>query len=341
MDYLSAGLQVVRSAIEETPGDFVFHFALFGQPIRVIFPDRQSGSRLTPALAHLGIPPVDPPALTICCRFQPGFSDINRRFPPPEKPGRPGEDIPFFDNGDIYLSLHRASGTLSFLDLRQNCAFYSAPDLGRLSPAQIAAPCKDLLHRWLEEQGRYLIHAAGLAHGGRGMLLAGAGGSGKSTTAFRCLSAGLQYLGDDYVVIGNQDGYSLHSLYQTGKLDARSLDGMPVLKKGVWIPAVDPGQKTVLLAGSVFHRNMQKQCPLDAIVFPRIDDTVPTAVREISPREAYLAMAPGTLFQQAGRKRKVSMMLAELSRSLPLFEITLGHTPQRVPAALKDLLRNL
>ena len=51
------------------------------------------------------------------------------------------------------------------------------------------------------------------------MLLAGKGGSGKSTTALVCLHSSLVYAGDDYCLLATDDGPYVFSLYSTGKLN--------------------------------------------------------------------------------------------------------------------------
>lgn len=331
----------LRSLLTNTPGKADFYCTLFQQPVRIILPDRQSESFLTRALSHLRIPPAVRPALTICCRKSAEAPAIDRLWTGSKETEKSGEDIPFFDNGDFYISLHRAGSILSFLDLKQNAALFFAPEFDALPAAVTAAPFKDLLYRWLEEQNCHLIHGAGLAVDGQGILITGPGGSGKSTAAFRCLSAGLNYLGDDYVAVGKNSGYSLHSIYQTGKLDERSLTEMPHLRPGTWLPPDHPGQKTVILVESILPRTMEIQCPLKAIAIHRIDDNASPGICKISPRDAYLAMAPGTIFQQVGKKNKVSRMLADLCRTLPVFRITPGNDPEKLPLVIKDLLEGL
>jgi hypothetical protein len=143
------------------------------------------------------------------------------------------------------------------------------------------------------------------------------------------------------VAVGKGSGYLLHSIYQTGKVDEHTLTEMPHLRQGTWMPADSPEQKTVILAGSIFPRNMAKQCSLEAIAIHQIDDKASPGISEISTGKAYLTMAPGTIFQQVGRRSNVSKMLGDLCRSLPVFRITPGNDPKKLPSVLKDLLEGL
>jgi hypothetical protein len=54
---------------------------------------------------------------------------------------------------------------------------------------------------------RLAVHAAALASGGRGLLLPGTSGRGKTTLAAALMAAGFSYLGDDTVLL---DGEALH-----------------------------------------------------------------------------------------------------------------------------------
>ena len=59
----------------------------------------------------------------------------------------------------------------------------------------------------LRQQGRYLVHAAGVVDPqGRGWLLSGNTGAGKSTLAYALSRAGWTILGDDGVVVELRDG---------------------------------------------------------------------------------------------------------------------------------------
>lgn len=80
------------------------------------------------------------------------------------------------------------------------------------SPSIAIGPCRDNLNQvinfvnnryaqWLIGRGYVMCHAAGVARGGRGLLLAGLAGRGKSTLALHLLGAGLDFVSNDRLLV--------------------------------------------------------------------------------------------------------------------------------------------
>ena len=74
----------------------------------------------------------------------------------------------------------------------------------------------------MEASGRQLVHAAAVGTDEGALLITGRGGVGKSTTALACLEAGMQFLGDDYVVVGLDPEPQVYRLYGSAKLTSNS-----------------------------------------------------------------------------------------------------------------------
>lgn len=55
--------------------------------------------------------------------------------------------------------------------------------------------------------GRFLLHAAGLEHNGKGYLILGKSGAGKSTTTLSLVRQGWKYLGDDALLLHQADSH--------------------------------------------------------------------------------------------------------------------------------------
>ena len=91
-------------------------------------------------------------------------------------------------------------------------------------PAWFAgAPLRYHVHWLLRARGRRIAHAASLGQDGRGILLLGHGGAGKSGTALAGLVAGLQTVGDDYVALGGLDPAVAQPLFRIVKQDRDGL----------------------------------------------------------------------------------------------------------------------
>ncbi|MBK7199692.1 hypothetical protein [Candidatus Amarolinea dominans] len=119
----------------------------------------------------------------------------------PAAPDAPGRPTPVFRAQDDYFMLSVGS-SLGLADRARGFGMaFITPDLlaDRLFVQEGFLECLGLFlttrHR------RAVLHAAGLIHNGRAVLLTGHSGAGKSTLAFACLRAGFQLLAEDVIYL--------------------------------------------------------------------------------------------------------------------------------------------
>ena len=127
-----------------------------------------------------------------------------------------------------------------------------------------------------------LRHGAAVAEGGRAALLLGPGGAGKTTTALAAWNAGMDYLGDDYVLVRVGPHVTGARAYATAKADARTATLLPsVVDLGAREYHRGDDDKTVLqLAGA---RGLDViEARVVAVVVPRV-----------APRARLEAIEPG------------------------------------------------
>jgi hypothetical protein len=98
-----------------------------------------------------------------------------------------------------------------------------------LPPWDSGAPFRILLHFAAACRGWRLIHAATLAVGGKGILIVGAGGAGKSGTCLAGLASGLNTVGDDYVLVAPGAPLTAFRAYRLLKQDREGLARIPGL----------------------------------------------------------------------------------------------------------------
>ena len=161
------------------------------------------------------------------------------------------------------------------------------------------------------------MHAAAVGVRGHGVLLAGAGGAGKSTTALAAYARGLELCGDDYCALG--PGPTVHALYGVGKLEPDAARLVPELDGP--IVALEP---TPSLA-------------LSAVVLPRVVPGGRTTLTPVSPAAALRALAPSSTFQLPGAPRGPFAALAALVRELPAYRLELWEDLDGAVGALEQL----
>jgi hypothetical protein len=227
-------------------------------------------------------------------------------------------------------------GVYSVADLRTGRAVYWAHQAGQVPPYARAAALRSILHVWMRSRERIFLHGASVAVDGRSILLAGRGGSGKSTTALLCALQGWQFLGDDYCLASIAGPPRMHSLYNSAKLSsdqwtrfARWTESPHAIK--------DPqsGKAIVFLAYDP-EISVVRKGVLRAIVLPVITAQSRTTIAEDSPVAAWKAMAPSTVLQLPGAGQQDLAAIGVLARSAPCFRVNLGSDWESIPSVLRD-----
>jgi hypothetical protein len=167
------------------------------------------------------------------------------------------------------------------------------------------------------------------------VLLAGKGGSGKSTTALACALAGMEYLGDDYCVIEPAAG-KVHMIYRTAKLLKSSLELMR------WPGVVENPDRLDIEKGVVFLEpadvQLRRSAELSAILLPRVEAGGPTRLCPATRQETIKAILPSTIGQLMGGTSASPGLIMELVRSIPAFHLTLGGDFKIVPDTIATQL---
>lgn len=244
------------------------------------------------------------------------------------------------DFGDgVLLSFRIDSGVLSVFEPLTNTAVCWVRDPALLPPWELAAPLRPVLAWWAEHTGRQLAHGAAVGTPAGAVLLAGRGGSGKSTTALACLEAGFLYLGDDYVMLEQGDPPRVSSLYSTAKLVPANLDERLSRLRALVAGRRDPTEDKVTLSlWGAFGDRLSRSLPLRAIVIPSISSGGRMKLQPITAASALSALAPTTLFQLPNAGAKALERLARIIASVPRYQLQLDRELDANVRALGNLI---
>ncbi len=236
---------------------------------------------------------------------------------------------PLYRSGDLTFLLQCGERSMSSYDAVAGAAYHCLPDAD-LPVWHRAAPMRSVLSWWMPTHGCQLVHSAAVGDGSGAVLLTGPGGSGKSTTALTCATAGLRYLGDDYVAIEPALGL-VHPVYRTAKLDGRHRDRHPAL-----LPTFEPGREGEKALG--YLDASREAHTVRAVVLPRVTGGT-TSLRPTSPGRALLALAPATVLQLPGDAASRLRAMRAMLDGLPAYDLALGDDLEVVPGLLRSLLR--
>lgn len=236
-----------------------------------------------------------------------------------------------------HLLYNHDSKVLTGYDSHQHTAYYYIPSLDMLPFYEKAAPMRMIFHHFAEAKNWSLVHGASIGMNGKGILLIGRGGSGKTTTALSAALAGFEYLGDDYVIL-NPKTQSILSLYASGKFRWDS----EIILHGIEKLAVNSKDEE---KGYFFlhreHANLVRKQAFSAIVIPRIGTGTKTTFKRIPAAKALLILASSTIFQMPGSGNKTLRNISNAIKNMPVYEMVLGNNTEIINMKLKELIKGL
>jgi hypothetical protein len=228
-----------------------------------------------------------------------------------------------------------------FFDPRSRIGVQLSASPSDLPKWDSAAPLRRHLHWLLESRGLRLTHAATLGLHGRGLLLLGPGGTGKSGTTLAGLAEGLSTVGDDYVAIGGGEAPFARALYQILKQDHEGIARIPGLSKMSAHLVTNWQGKIEFNPDEIFPGAMVEELPLGAVLLPTIVHVAVPAMHAVTPAAAMLALLSSNLHQYLGEKEAGMALFARLLRRLPCYRLHLSDDATRNGKLLRRFLQHL
>jgi hypothetical protein len=335
-------------AVLATGGTRDYFYRIGGEPVQLRFAGEALVPRVTRALAHLRAEPAAKPALTIMLwdsastgtplpLLAANLVDMIRRHWHEHLGAR--REITAFSDARIKAVFHLGPNILSALDLARSLALYWIPDAGDVPYYEQGHPLQTILNGWMTPRGRAFVHAAGICTRDGGVLLAGRGGTGKSTTTLACLNSELNVAGDDYCLISGLPRPYAHSLYNTVKLKGEEdLRRFPDLQTRFAYFKDLTDAKPLLFLEEHFPGKVSVGFPIKAVLVPHITGETATYTHELSPAAAMRALAPSTMLQLAGAGQSAMYIMGALVRQTPCYTLELGTNLAQIPEAIAHVI---
>lgn len=328
-------------AEKNTPGSAERFYLIGGHRISLRFAGPALLSLIVPALEHLSCPKFPGPELTICV-----FDSVSTgaEIPPPAWPVEsygPRGEITGFNTCNVSTNMDLGSCVLNILQRDINTGIFWVRDAKRLPYWESGAPLRMILHWWLLDRGVQLLHGSAVGTDKKGVLLAGRGGSGKSTAALTCLNSQLLYAADDYCLLKAEPVPFVHSLYSSGKVNAADAGKFSFLKGSLSNPDKLDNEKALFFLSPRFRDKISKGFPVKAVLIPRVTGRPGTTLSPASPGQALKALAPSTIFQLSGAGNSAFKIISSVVKRLPCYYLDLGTDISEIPRVILGLLEGV
>jgi hypothetical protein len=280
-------------------------------------------SRLFAPFAHLASDDTDRPELHIAVAALRGDA--------PELDELPDSGV-VLSEGETILHLHREAA-IAF-DRAASRIHALVRNRRGIASWHRAKPLQVPLSIFFADRGIDLLHGGLVSLRGNGLLLAGAGGSGKSTLSVAALLEGLDFLGDDCIAAQGTIGFSI---FGSSCLERAHLQRFPIARA---VEDDDEGEKDVLPLAQWFADRMVSSTTIRAIVLPRVTHADHVTIHPASGRDALLALAPSSILKRAVPAGEVLARMTRLVRDVPAYRLEMGPIAE-AGARLRELLEDL
>lgn len=318
----AAGQVVVRS------------YAIAGLSVTLRFAGAALVERLSPALEHHPPAPAGTTALTVLVWDSRSTGIPLPPCPPDAIDGGTSGRARVAAWPTIRAKYRPDLRILSLLDRGRNLAVFCVADGAAIPYWETGAPLRLILHWWMADHGRLLIHAAAVGTASGGVLLVGRGGCGKSSTALACLGSALRYAGDDYCLVTLEGTPRAHTLYSSGKLSADQVRRFPHLAPAILNRDALATEKALVLVHRSHPHSIQPSFPIRALVAPVIAPGGASRLAPASRGTALRALAPSTILQLPGAGGTALATMTRLVRRVPSYRLHLGHDLEALPSLL-------
>ncbi len=237
-----------------------------------------------------------------------------------------------------YLWLDEAGGYLTAIDrvARRGIVWFTAPD--RIASWHTARPFLHAIKGVSLATPWTPVHAAAVALNGKGVVVVGQSGAGKTSIAIACALAGWDYLGDDAVIL-RANPAEVGAIYNSARLRSDMFDVFPEAMAASLGISDDAGEAKAEIDMALLHRCDRDGAEVGAIIVPQRSGGSRIGFAPMSRPDAVRTLMAATRQSIMGDDHATFDKLATLVRTVPCYVFDPGRDPSAVPAALGRLLQ--
>lgn len=212
-----------------------------------------------------------------------------------------------------------------------NCNDDESNDLG------YAHAMINLINLWAKNSGYILFHGAVTGTEGKGVIIAGRGGAGKSTLSITCLKRGMQFIADDYFLMSASGSVTAFPLYRNLGLNPDSAErlgmDLPVLR-------VDERRGGKFLYDSS-SMNYADSLDIKGVIFPHIAHAEEPSIVPSADKAALTQIIHSSVTQfEEKNNAALIMKMAQRLKDLPIYEFSLSEDTMLNSEYLENFIKD-
>jgi hypothetical protein len=191
------------------------------------------------------------------------------------------------------------------------------------------------LLEWMRCRGLYPLHGSSFLAGGRGVVVCGPSGVGKSTATLAAIAAGCPFAADDTLFAVRKGGtVALRPFPEPVKVGAETARFFPELRDRLR----SIGPKYLLSEEALPPPGRVSEVVPEVLLFPEIADRERSRFDPLTGEEAMVRLLPQSVLPSDRDQVEAHIgILADLVRQAPAYRLRFGRDPRDLPARVAGL----
>ncbi|MGH7801230.1 MAG: hypothetical protein ACREOW_11500 [Thermodesulfobacteriota bacterium] len=186
------------------------------------------------------------------------------------------------------------------------------------------------------------LHAAGLAEEGKGLLIVGPTGSGKSSLTLSLVQAGWNYLTDDMLIFRHTNSaVEAFPLRRYFKIDKAIGAKYPKLKPQLDNPLEQLENEAYIYIDEIYDNQLTQKCVPRLIIFPKITHKETSFIEPIKRSDAFINLFQtncyGMFFDKHIARRRIDV-IKELVYQADCYQMSVGLDLYENPEKIIEFL---
>lgn len=198
-----------------------------------------------------------------------------------------------------------------------------------------------VFNQMLKSKNYFPIHCSVVEKEGKGILMPGFSGAGKTTTSISLIRSGYGFLGDDRPILHYDKDNNLEMLSFPEEINVteKTIGFFPELADGEFIKTHKGMLKKSFNAEDIYPGSLTERCRPKAVLFPEITPVSKSYVEEMSKSDALSLFLPHTMlvFDKETSNRHFNILF-DLISSVDTYRLKLGSDILALPELVEAIL---